>query len=113
MSQRGTSLLDAIAATSVALTLGAATTDLVAGARTLAVIAMRERALTAARNRLELAIATPCAPAAFCGEGLDCGLTTESLHTLAAGLERATVRVTFDADGNAVRLATVRRAGCG
>jgi hypothetical protein len=59
MSERGSGLLDAVAATAVALTIGAASTDLTGALRTLANVSHDADRLGAARNVLDHVVGLP------------------------------------------------------
>lgn len=114
MRQRGSGLLDAVAATAVAMTLGAASADLVGASRALSAVTSHERALTVARNVLESAVAAPCGPAPGCAPGLTCDITTEPLGPPFGDAVRVTVQIAFE-DGSVspIRMASARQGSCG
>jgi len=115
MSERGSGLLDAVAATAVALTIGAAAADLSGAVRTLASVSRSADLLGAARNMLDYVVGAPCAPLPECPEGLSCNVLYEPLPTAIAGTLRASVTVTRtdEPGGTAVRLRTAVVAACG
>ena len=115
MSQRGSGLLDAVAATAVALTIGAASTDLTGALRSLTAVSHDADLLGAARNALDHVVGAPCAPPPACPQGMSCSVSYEPLATAVAGTARASVTVTMAEDpiGTAVRLRTAVVAVCG
>jgi hypothetical protein len=115
MSQRGSGMLDAVAATAVALTIGAASTDLTGALRTLATVSHEADRLGAARNVLDHVVGAPCAAPPACPPELSCAISYEPLVGAVAGAARASVTVTDaeDPGGRAVSLRTVVVATCG
>ena len=113
MSQRGSGLLDAIAATAIGLLVAHAATDTRAAKYALASTEARDRLLVIARNQLEHALAAPCAPSADCPSDAACTMETA---TVAAGPPALTrVRVSVVATSGTVPPATligVRREVC-
>jgi len=115
MSERGSGLLDAVAATAVALTIGAATADLSGSLYTLARVSRSAELLGTARNMLDYVVGAPCAPLPECPAGLSCNVLYEPIPAAIAGTVRASVTVTRtgDPDSTAVRLRTAVVAACG
>lgn len=115
MSERGSGLLDAVAATAVALTIGAAAADLSGALRTLANVSRSAELLGAARNTLDYVVGAACAPLPECPAGLSCNVIYEPIPAAIAGTVRASVTVTRtdDPGGTAVRLRTAVVAACG
>jgi hypothetical protein len=113
MRQRGSGLLDAIAATAVAITMGAAATDLTGATRALRSLMLRDQLLTVARNRLDHTLGAPCAALPVCDSGFVCGLAFEPLDGILPGARRATVSVIADAEAASVSLSTAIPPGCG
>jgi hypothetical protein len=115
MSERGSGMLDAVAATAVALTIGAVATDLAAALHTLAAVSRDADRLGAARNVLDHLVGAPCASPPSCPPELSCTVSYEPLAGSIPGATRATVTVT-PADAPltaALRLRTAVVAGCG
>ena len=111
--QRGSGLLDAIAATAIGVLVAYAATDTVGAIRALAGTEDRDRLLVTARNRLERAIAAPCAAAEACPTDLQCTIATEIVAGGPPPLAR--VRVTVATTSGSVPAATltgVRREAC-
>ena len=115
MSERGSGLLDAVAATAVALTIGAASTDLTGALRTLANVSHDADRLGAARNVLDHVVGAPCAAPPACPPELSCTVSYEPLAGPIPGAVRASVAVTNadDPAGSAVTLRTAVVAVCG
>jgi hypothetical protein len=93
MSERGSGMLDAVAATAVALTIGAAATDLSGALNTLASVSRDAERLGIARNILDQVVGAPCSAPPACPPQLSCTLSYEPLSGPVAGAERATVTV--------------------
>jgi hypothetical protein len=74
MSQRGSGLLDAVAAAAIGALIASAATDTVAAIRSLGIVEQRERLLVTARNLLEQAVGMPCAALAPCPSDLACSM---------------------------------------
>jgi hypothetical protein len=113
MSQRGSGLLDAIAATAIGLLVAHAATDTVAAIRALAATEARDRLLVTARNHLEHALAAPCAPVADCPPEAECTIDTVVVSAGPPVLTR--VRVSIAAAGRTLHPATlvgVRKEAC-
>lgn len=109
MRERGSGLLDAIAATAIGLLVASAATDTVAAIKTLAAVEDREALLVTARNLLEQAVGAPCAATAPCPTEMTC---TVERDVLAAGPPPvARVRVSVAAAGASPLLAPVRLTG--
>jgi len=115
MSERGSGMLDAVAATAVALTIGAAATDLSGALHTLSMVARDADRLGTARNVLDHVVGAPCAPPPACPPELACTVSYEPIAASVAGAARATVTVTPAAEpaAIAVRLRTAVVAVCG
>lgn len=115
MSERGSGMLDAVAATAVALTIGAAATDLSGALRTLATISRDAERLGVARNVLDHVVGAPCAAPPPCPAELSCSVSYEPLAGSITGATRATVAVApaDDPTSVAVRLRTAVIAACG
>lgn len=109
MSQRGSGLLDAIAATAIGLMVANAATDTVAAVRALGVVEDRDRLLVTARNLLEQAIGTPCAPTAACPSDMTCTIAREIVTPGPPALARLRVSVETLDDG--ARVPPVRLVG--
>ena len=113
MTERGSGLLDAIAATAIGLLVAHAASDTVAAVRSLAATGERDRRLVTARNLLEHALAVPCAPAAACPSDMNCAVSTEQLAGGTPALVRVRVSVSPAGDSaTAVTLVGVRSEAC-
>jgi hypothetical protein len=113
MSERGSGLLDAIAATAIGLLVAQTATDTVGAIRALALTEDRDRMLVTARNVLEQAIGAPCGPAPVCPPEVTCTLESEVLTSGPPPL--ALVRVSVEAaDGGIppVQLSSVSAEEC-
>ena len=113
MSERGSGLLDAIAATAIGLLVAQTATDTVGAIRALALTKDRDRLLVTARNVLEQAIGAPCGPAPVCPPEVSCTLESEVLTSGPPALAR--IRVSVEAtDGSVapVQLSGVRAEVC-
>jgi hypothetical protein len=93
MSERGSGMLDAVAATAVALTVGAAATDLGSALRSLTAVSHDAERLGIARNILDHVVGAPCSAPPACPPQLSCTLSYEPLSGPVAGAARATVTV--------------------
>ena len=115
MSERGSGLLDAIAATAIGLLVASAATDTVAAIRMLGVVEHRDRLLVAARNLLEQAVGEPCAAAPPCPTDVTCSVERVLLTSGPPALARIRVAVeALDPDAGVapVRLSGVRMEIC-
>lgn len=115
MSERGSGMLDAVAATAVALTIGAAATDLSGAVHTLATVSHEAERLGVARNLLDHVVGAPCATPPACPPSLSCSVGYEPLTGSVAGAARATVNVrpAGEAEAPALQLHTAVVAACG
>jgi hypothetical protein len=115
MSERGSGLLDAVAATAVALTIGAVATDLSGSLRTLATVSRDADRLGIARNLLDHVVGAPCSVPPACPPDLSCTVSYEPVSGSITGATRAAVTVAPAAAPTsvAVRLRTVVIAVCG
>ena len=113
MSERGSGILDAIAATAIGLLLAHAAADTVATIRGLAATGEREQRLVTARNVLEHVIAVPCAPPPPCPGDVTCDVETEALTSGPPPLARVRVSIApRDGSAPAVMLTGVRAEAC-
>jgi hypothetical protein len=115
MSERGSGLLDAIAATAIGLLVAGATTDTVAAIHMIGVVEQRERLLVVARNVLEQAVGEPCAAAAPCPTDTTCSVERVVLAAgppLLARIRVAVEAVDPNAEAQPVRLSGVRVETC-
>jgi len=115
MNERGSGMLDAVAATAVALTIGAAMTDLSGALRTLAMVSRDAERLGIARNVLDYVVGAPCAAPPACPPQLSCAVSYEPLPGAIPGAARATVTVAPAGQPTAasVTLRTAVVAACG
>jgi hypothetical protein len=113
MSERGSGLLDAIAATAIGLLVAQTATDTVGAIRALALSEDRDRLLVTARNVLEQAIGAPCGPAPVCPQEATCTIATEAMTSGPPPLSLVRVSVEAAAGGVApVQLSSVRAEAC-
>ena len=113
MSERGSGLLDAIAATAIGLLVAQSATDTVGAIRALALSEDRDRLLITARNVLEQAIGAPCGPVPVCPPEVTCTIESEAMSSGPPPL--ALVRVSVEAaagDVPPVQLSSVRDEAC-
>jgi hypothetical protein len=117
MSERGSGLLDAVAATAIGLLVASVTTDTVASIRMVGVVQQRDRLLVAARDLLEQALGEPCAASAPCPADMSCSIERVLLTAGPPPLARIRVAVeAVDPDAGVqpvpVRLSGVRIEAC-
>jgi len=109
MSERGSGLLDAVAATAIGVLVASTATDTVTAIRTLGAVGQRDRLLVTARNILEHAVGAPCAASAPCPTDMSCSIDRVLLATGPPVL--AHVRVTVEAVDDDTDVAPVRLSG--
>ena len=115
MSERGSGLLDAIAAAAIGTLVASTATDTVAAVRMLREVGERDRLLVIARNLLEQAVGAPCALPSPCPEDLACSIDRTVVAAGPPLLARIRVSVApIDAESTVVaaRLTTVRMELC-
>ena len=115
MSERGSGLLDAIAAAAIGTLVASTATDTVAAIRTLREVGERDRLLVTARNVLEQAVGAPCAAPSPCPEDLACSIDRSIVAAgppLLARIRVSVEPVNAEPSVVAARLATVRMELC-
>ena len=115
MSQRGSGLLDAIAAAAIGTLIASAATDMVAAIEGIGIVEQRERLLVTARNLLEQAVGSPCIAPAPCPADLACSMDRAVVAAGPPLLARVSVSVeAVDTESSVspVHMSTVRAETC-